>query len=107
MFLVHYFPAVAAFIALFGAPEGVSSLEEARSLNEKVIGNKDQNPWTLHYVHAAVSVWWLAEYSGWYMDNPPASPLAGVNLDEGQSPKHSILEDPNYANATPEADRYC
>jgi nuclear pore complex protein Nup205 len=81
--LVHHFPAVAAFISVFGAPEGVSSLREARRLSEKIIALKEQSPWTLHYVHAAVCVWWLAEYSGWYMDNPTGSPLTGVNLDEG------------------------
>lgn len=82
--LVHYFPAVAAFISAYGAPEGVSNLREARLLNGKILGHKENTPWTLHYVHAAICAWWLAEYSGWYMDNPSGSPLVGVNLDEGQ-----------------------
>jgi nuclear pore complex protein Nup205 len=89
-FLVHYFLAAAAYISVLGAPEGVSSLKEARLLNEKIIGNKEQAPWTLHYVHAAVCVWWLAEYSGWYIDNPGGSPLAGVNLEEGQLSKTQL-----------------
>jgi nuclear pore complex protein Nup205 len=81
---VHLVPALSSFIFAFGAPEGFSTLREARNWNEKIIGHKDQNPWTLHYVHAAVSAWSLAEYSGWYMDNQTGSPLTGVNLDEGR-----------------------
>ena len=81
---VHYFPVTIAFITLLGSPEGFGTLREARSLNQKVIGNKDQDPWTLHYVHAAVCVWWLSEYSGWYTDNLVGSPLVGVNLEEGE-----------------------
>lgn len=81
---MHYFPAVGAFISAFGAAEGLSTLRQARSLNVKVIGNKEQDPWTLHYVHAAISAWWLAEYSGWYTDNPVGSPLAHVNLADGK-----------------------
>jgi nuclear pore complex protein Nup205 len=68
---------------VFGAPEGFSTLREARNWNEKIVGHKDQNPWALHYVHAAMCAWWLAEYSGWYMDIQTGSPLIGVNLDEG------------------------
>lgn len=81
---VHLIPALSAFIFVFGAPEGHSNLREARDWNEKIVGHKDQNPWVLHYVHAAMCAWWLAEYSGWYMDNQTGSPLVGVNLDEGR-----------------------
>jgi nuclear pore complex protein Nup205 len=82
--VVHFIPAFAAFIFAFGAPEGFSTLREARNWNEKIVGHKDQNPWALHYVHVAVCAWWLAEYGGWYMDNQTGSPLNGVNLEEGQ-----------------------
>jgi nuclear pore complex protein Nup205 len=81
---VHLIPALSTFIFVFGAPEGYSNLREARDWNEKIVGHKDQNPWVLHYVHAAMCTWWLAEYSGWYMDNQTGSPLVGVNLDEGR-----------------------
>lgn len=81
---VHLMPALSAFIFAFGAPEGFSNKKEARERNEKIFSHKDQNSWTLHYIHAAMCAWWLAEYSGWYMDNQAGSPLIGVNLDEGQ-----------------------
>ncbi|KFY70946.1 hypothetical protein V499_08837 [Pseudogymnoascus sp. VKM F-103] len=80
--LVHYFPATAAFISTFGSPEGSGSLQQARSLNRMILENKDKNNWTLQYVYAGVSVLWLGEYSGWYLDNQGNSPAVGVNLDE-------------------------
>jgi nuclear pore complex protein Nup205 len=29
-----------------------------------------------------VRAWWIAEYSGWYLDDPIGSPVQGVDLDE-------------------------
>jgi len=80
--LVHYLPATGSFISTFGSPEGSGSLQQARNLDRKVLENQDTNVWTLQYLHSAISVWWLAEYSGWYLDNPTGSPLTGVNLDD-------------------------
>ncbi|KAL5350865.1 hypothetical protein ACLOAV_004436 [Pseudogymnoascus australis] len=80
--LVHYIPATAAFISMFGSPEGSGSLQQARNLNRMILENKDKNNWTLQYVYAGVSVLWLGEYSGWYLDNQGNSPAVGVNLDD-------------------------
>jgi nuclear pore complex protein Nup205 len=62
--IVHYFPALSAYISRFGGHEG--DIHEADILNQRLFIQAEQNPWTLTYVHAAVRVWWLAEYSGWY-----------------------------------------
>jgi nuclear pore complex protein Nup205 len=78
-------PALAVAISIFGAPEGFGSLRQARALTQKLINQKENDPWKLPYVHAAVCTWWLAEYSGWYLDNPIGSPLVGVDLEEGMS----------------------
>ena len=72
---------------MFGSPEGSGSLQQARNLNRTILENKDKNNWTLQYVYAGVSVLWLGEYSGWYLDNQGTSPLVGVNLDDG-NPKN-------------------
>jgi nuclear pore complex protein Nup205 len=81
---VHYFPATAAFISMFGSPEGSGSLQQARNLNRMILENKDKGNWTLQYVYAGVSVLWLGEYSGWYVDNQGGSPTVGVNLEDGK-----------------------
>ncbi|KAI9734491.1 MAG: hypothetical protein M1818_006880 [Claussenomyces sp. TS43310] len=78
---VHNFPALGAFLSSIAAPEGVD-LIEARALTQRIVAPDDQQSWTLHYVHAAVNAWWLAEYSGRYLDVPSDTSLANVNLAE-------------------------
>jgi nuclear pore complex protein Nup205 len=38
-------------------------------MNDKLLSQSEQKPWTLTYVHAAIRAWWLAEYSGWYSEH--------------------------------------
>lgn len=79
---VHYVPIITAFAAQFGSPEGGGSLREARMLNGKILDSKDSTPWTLRNFQAATITWWLAEYSGWYVEQPTGSPVQNVNLQE-------------------------
>ncbi|TVY19835.1 Nucleoporin [Lachnellula arida] len=65
--LLHYFPVLGAYISRFGGTEGGGTMAEAKSLNDRLFA-QDQNPWALSYVHAAFRAWWLAEYSGWYVE---------------------------------------
>lgn len=66
---MHYFPALSAYISRFAGVDGGGSLEDARALNDKLLGQPDKSPWALPYVHAAFRAWWFAEYSGWYGEN--------------------------------------
>ncbi|TEY50803.1 hypothetical protein BOTCAL_0271g00070 [Botryotinia calthae] len=79
--LVHHFPALAAYIWRFGSPEGGSTIQDARALDKKINVKTDQNAWVLPYAHAAFRAWWLAEYSGWYVEHHDGLPH-GVNLEE-------------------------
>ena len=79
--VVHYVPVITAFTSQYGSSEGSASLREARLLNSKIAGGKDSAPWTLQNLQAATITWWLAEYSGWYHDQPLGSPVQGVDLD--------------------------
>jgi len=79
--LVHYIPSLTVSISQYGSPEGSASLREARSLHQKIEAGKDSDPWILRSFQAATISWWLAEYSGWYLDHPVGSPLQGVDLD--------------------------
>jgi nuclear pore complex protein Nup205 len=45
----------------------------------KLICKADENDWSLPFLGATVRAWWIAEYSGWYLDDPD---LQGVDLDE-------------------------
>ncbi|KAI8190316.1 Nucleoporin NUP192 [Colletotrichum sp. SAR 10_86] len=77
--LAHFFPALGAYITLYGSTEGVSNLTMARQLHPLIT---DESPWRLVYLQAAVKAWWLSEYSGWYLDDSLLGGLEGVDLDQ-------------------------
>lgn len=78
---VHYVPVITAFTSQYGSPEGSASFREARLLNTKIMDNKDSAPWALRNFQAATITWWLAEFSGWYVEAPTGSPVQSVDLD--------------------------
>ncbi|KAH0562716.1 hypothetical protein GP486_002621, partial [Trichoglossum hirsutum] len=80
--LVHYIPALISSISQFGSPELSESRDQTRTLCQQIINERENDPWTLRYFQAAVSVWWLSEYSGWYTDSSMMTPLNGTNSDE-------------------------
>ena len=60
-------------------------MKDARTLNEKIVGEKDNSQWALLYVHAAVRAWWLAEYSGCYAEGQEGTlKSSGSVLEAGQ-----------------------
>lgn len=67
--LVHFFPTITSYISHFLS--GGRRLSDAKALNDKILSQSEQKPWTLAYVHAAIRAWWLAEYSGWQIENHP------------------------------------
>ena len=79
---VHYVPIITAFVSQFGSPEGGGSLRDARMLNSRILDSRDANPWILRNLQAATITWWLAEYSGWYLEQPVGSPVQNANLPE-------------------------
>lgn len=81
--VVHLLPSLGAYITAFGSTESQLGLREARQLNAWICNQAEDDSWTLVYVRAAVRAWWTSEYSGWYLDDPMGSPVAGVDLDEG------------------------
>lgn len=82
--LVHLIPAVGAYINEFGSLDGSHDLQQARTLGSKIFPIADEPSWALPYFQAAVRAWWLAEYSGFYLEDPPPGSIPpGTNLDEG------------------------
>ncbi|AEO68909.1 3bbc764c-1001-4794-a269-0296ef872e78 [Thermothielavioides terrestris] len=80
-FLVHLFPVLAAYITVFGSTEGMGDLQQARQLNQLVCKQGDDDSWVMPNLRAAVRAWWIAEHSGWYLDDTTYD-LEGINLDE-------------------------
>ncbi|TVY45708.1 Nucleoporin [Lachnellula occidentalis] len=79
--LLHYFPVLGAYISRFGGTEGGVTMTEAKNLNDRLF-SQNQNPWALSYVHAAFRAWWLAEYSGWY-----------VEINDGSIPENQLEDE--------------
>ncbi|KAJ4324891.1 hypothetical protein N0V84_003727 [Fusarium piperis] len=80
--LVHLIPSIGAYISVFGSAEGGYDLIKARELHGKLFP-ADDTPWPLSQLHAAFRSWWLAEYSGFYVDDPPEAAIPpNTDLDE-------------------------
>lgn len=82
---VHLVPAIGAYISTFGSTEGGYDLTRVRELNNKLFPPADDSTWPLPHLHAAFRAWWLAEYSGFYLDDPPEAAIPpNTDLDEGK-----------------------
>ncbi|KAF4454992.1 hypothetical protein F53441_2553 [Fusarium austroafricanum] len=80
--LVHLIPSIGAYISVFGSAEGGYDLIKARELHGKLFP-PDTSPWPLSQLQAAFRAWWLAEYSGFYVDDPPEAAIPpNTDLDE-------------------------
>ncbi|KAI1355644.1 nucleoporin Nup186/Nup192/Nup205 [Xylaria sp. FL0043] len=80
--IVHLLPVLGAYITTFGSTEGSGSVEQARKLNKIVCQQPEGTTVTLPFLDAAVKCWWIAEYSGWYMEDAAGSVLSDVDLDK-------------------------
>lgn len=77
-------PTIGAYISVFGSAEGGYDLIKARELHGKLFP-AEQPAWPLSQLQAAFRAWWLAEYSGFYVDDPPEAAIPpNTDLDEGK-----------------------
>ncbi|KXJ94256.1 nucleoporin Nup186/Nup192/Nup205 [Microdochium bolleyi] len=89
---VHHMPVLGTFITVFGSTEGSGYVEQARKLNSVLCGPHDEGT-RLPYFGAAIRAWWVAEYSGWYLEDAPGSVLPNVNVDEEDRERSKIFVD--------------
>ncbi|MCJ1393540.1 hypothetical protein MMC18_006415 [Xylographa bjoerkii] len=83
---LHYVPVLTSLTSQYGSIEGGANLRESRTINSRIMEGRDSQVWALPNLQAAMTAWWLSEYSGWYFDQPTGSPLQGVDLEaEAQS----------------------
>ncbi|KAI6091177.1 nucleoporin Nup186/Nup192/Nup205 [Hypoxylon rubiginosum] len=79
--LVHLIPVLGTYITMFGSTEGIWSVEQARKLNQIVCQHTDDDTRTLPFLNGAIKAWWIAEYSGWYMEDAAGSGLPNIDID--------------------------
>ncbi|KAF2871546.1 nucleoporin Nup186/Nup192/Nup205 [Massariosphaeria phaeospora] len=82
MITIHYVPMIMRSISWI-CVESNCTTQEARDLHSKLMAGRESDNWTLRNFHAATITWWLAEYSGRYVDpNPDEPELRNVNFSE-------------------------
>jgi nuclear pore complex protein Nup205 len=92
--LVHLIPATGAYLSMFGSAVGGHDLIQARALNNKLFPATDELPWALPYLQATVRAWWLAEYSGFYLEGAPESAIPpNTDLDEEDRQRAKQFQD--------------
>ncbi|KAL8716655.1 MAG: hypothetical protein Q9225_006036, partial [Loekoesia sp. 1 TL-2023] len=89
----HLVPATLAFTSQFGSPDNGGNPQEARILHKKIIDGKESSPWALRNLQAAVTTWWLSEYSGWQLEQHSESSARHVDLDaEARKRSHAFFQ---------------
>ncbi|ORY15343.1 nucleoporin Nup186/Nup192/Nup205 [Clohesyomyces aquaticus] len=89
---IHYVPMLIR-LASWVALESNTSFSEARALHDSFIQGRESDNWSLRTFHAAALTWWLAEYSGRYIDpNPHDEQLRNVNLEQEASARSDAFQ---------------
>jgi nuclear pore complex protein Nup205 len=65
---IHYVPILICFTSYLHPDSGLCNTDQARSLTRDIV-SKEGDPWGMRNLQAATTVWWLAEYSGRYIES--------------------------------------
>jgi nuclear pore complex protein Nup205 len=76
---IHYIP-ILLRLTSWAAIESNVVLRDARNLHDTLMAGRDSDNWALRNLHASILTWWLAEYSGRYVD-PNTQDPAMQNID--------------------------
>ncbi|KAH7067601.1 nucleoporin Nup186/Nup192/Nup205 [Paraphoma chrysanthemicola] len=78
---IHYVPMLLRLTS-WAAAESNVVLKDARKLHDTLMAGRDSDNWALRNLHAATLTWWLAEYSGRYVDPNTQDPaMQNINFD--------------------------
>ncbi|KAF2736011.1 hypothetical protein EJ04DRAFT_562782 [Polyplosphaeria fusca] len=78
---IHYVP-MAMRLCAWVALEANTETRAARSLHQTLMAGRESETWNLRSLHAAILAWWLAEYSGRYLDpNHQDVDLQNIDFD--------------------------
>lgn len=78
---LHYVPIIISLASQYGSPDGSSNFQDAKMLHQRIVESKHLKTWALRNLQAATITWWLAEYSGWFLEQVPVSPMQGMDLE--------------------------
>ncbi|KAF1847136.1 uncharacterized protein K460DRAFT_280943 [Cucurbitaria berberidis CBS 394.84] len=87
---VHYIPMLIRLTS-WAASETNVTLKDARALHDSLMAGRENDNWTLRNLHSSLLTWWLAEYSGRYVD-PNTQDPAMQNIDfDGEATTRSDI----------------
>lgn len=78
---LHYVPMLISLASQYGSPDGSSNFQDAKMLHQRIVESKHLKTWALRNLQAATITWWLAAYSGWFLEQVPVSPIQGMDLE--------------------------
>ncbi|KAF2762610.1 nuclear pore complex subunit [Pseudovirgaria hyperparasitica] len=92
--LIHYVPILTLLISSLGPTEAKNiSLREARTLHKSIVSTTESAGWGVRSFQATVIAYWLAEYSGRYVEASTESPLQGVDLSAEADERSKVFMD--------------
>jgi nuclear pore complex protein Nup205 len=78
---IHYVPMILRLTS-WVATESNVVLKDARKLHDDLMAGRDNDNWALRNLHASTLTWWLAEYSGRYVDpNTQDAAMQSINFE--------------------------
>ena len=88
---IHYVPMLIRLTSWVSSEANVT-LRDARALHNSLMAGRESDNWTLRNLHSATLAWWLAEYSGRYVDPNTQDPaMQNINFDEEASARSDIF----------------
>ncbi|EUC47266.1 hypothetical protein COCMIDRAFT_90533 [Bipolaris oryzae ATCC 44560] len=89
---IHYVPILLRLTSWVASDSNNVTLREARNLHDSLMSGRESDNWLLRNLHAATLTWWLAEYSGRYMDpNTQDAALQGINFDDEANARSDVF----------------
>jgi nuclear pore complex protein Nup205 len=76
---IHYVPILLRLTSWVASESANVTLREARALHDSLMAGRESDNWALRNLHSATLAWWLAEYSGRYVD-PDTTDAAYQNI---------------------------
>lgn len=78
---IHYVPMILRLTSWVATETNVV-MKDARKLHDELMAGRDNANWILRNLHAATLTWWLAEYSGRYVDPNTQDPaMQSINFE--------------------------
>ena len=88
---IHYVPLLLRLTAWAAAETNVT-LKEARALHDSLMAGRESDNWVSRNLHAAMLTWWLAEYSGRYIDPNTQDPaMQNIKFDEEAAARSDVF----------------